>query len=293
MERALAEVGRAQRWRRGAFLPGRGARRYPLVNVYDDGTNFYVDALAPGVEPGTLEVKAAGSRLSIAGEKPAIADAAEVCCHRSEREAGRFVRTVELPAELDPAGVGVEYRDGILRITCRAAARRSLSASPSVNHREWMTWPTKVPVARLAVQWGGTVGGGAVARRRRPWAGRPERMLRKGTRAAELYVAPQVDIYEDEHGLVVVADLPGVPPKALEVPVEAGVLTIQGRAAHEPPGHPLHEEYKLEGFFREFRLSEAVDAEAIVAESRHGVLTLHPPQKAETTRKIEVRTSES
>ncbi len=115
----------------------------------------------------------------------------------------------------------------------------------------------------------------------------------EGTRAAELYVAPQVDIYEDEHGLVVVADLPGVPPKALEVPVEAGVLTIQGRAAHEPPGHPLHEEYKLEGFFREFRLSEAVDAEAIVAESRHGVLTLHPPQKAETTRKIEVRTSES
>lgn len=92
-----------------------------------------------------------------------------------------------------------------------------------------------------------------------------------GARAAEVSVAPPVDVYEDEHGLVVVADLRGGSRDALDVRVEAGV----------------------HGFFREFQLPEVVNSEAIVAESRHGVLTLRLPQKVEPTRKIEVQVSAS
>ena len=100
-----------------AFLPGRGARQYPLVNIHDDGQNTYVEALAPGVEPDKLEVTVVGNTLSIAGQKPGSAEVAAERVHRSERAAGRFVRTVELPAQADAQKVSAEYKNGLLLLT--------------------------------------------------------------------------------------------------------------------------------------------------------------------------------
>ena len=100
-----------------AFLPGRGARQYPLVNLHDDGQNFYIEALAPGVEPDKLEVTVVGNTLTIAGQKPGPADLAPERIHRSERAAGRFVRTVELPTAVEPEQVSAEYKHGLLLLT--------------------------------------------------------------------------------------------------------------------------------------------------------------------------------
>ncbi len=52
---------------RTAFLPGRAARRYPLTNLYEDKDAVYLEALAPGVDPATLEVSVVGNTLSIIG----------------------------------------------------------------------------------------------------------------------------------------------------------------------------------------------------------------------------------
>ena len=43
IERVVAETGGGASSRpfRVAFLPGRGARQYPLVNIYQDGDDFY------------------------------------------------------------------------------------------------------------------------------------------------------------------------------------------------------------------------------------------------------------
>lgn len=59
---------------------------------------------------------------------------------------------------------------------------------------------------------------------------------REGTRAQERYVAPPVDIYETQEGLVLLADLPGVSKGGLDVRVEDGMLTIQGKTSHTAPG---------------------------------------------------------
>jgi HSP20 family protein len=125
LERAFGDAGDAapagRAWRR-AFLPGRAARLYPLVNLYDDGETFTVEALAPGVDPERLDVTVVRNTLTIAGEKPGPAGVPAERVHRSERAAGRFVRTVELPTEVDADGVRARYQNGLLLVTVPRAA---------------------------------------------------------------------------------------------------------------------------------------------------------------------------
>jgi len=121
VERAFEEHG-VDSWTgpawRAALLPGRWARSYPLLNLTEDKDHFYVEALCPGVNPETFAISVADGRLNIAGEKQAITpDVKPEAYHRNERGAGRFVRSIELPAAVDNNKVVADYRNGILRIT--------------------------------------------------------------------------------------------------------------------------------------------------------------------------------
>lgn len=97
-------------------------------------------------------------------------------------------------------------------------------------------------------------------------------------RAPERYVTPPVDIYETHDGLVVLADLPGVPKSGLDVRVEDDRLTIQGRPTVEAQGEEVYREYAMKDFFRQFELTDTVDQERISASLQHGVLTLTLPK---------------
>lgn len=113
------------------------------------------------------------------------------------------------------------------------------------------------------------------------------------TREEERYVAPAVDIYEASDGLTVVADLPGVAASDLNVQVDNGVLTIQGKgstAMNGPDTAYLWREYRLKNFWRQFQLSDEVDQTKIKADLKNGVLTLFLPKaEAAKPRKIEVK----
>lgn len=122
VERAFEDFGGGFRWNRPfsrtAFLPQLSARTYPLVNVGEDKDHVYVDALAPGLDPESIEVTVVNDTLRIAGEKSPIRDAVKPeAFHRSERGAGRFVRSLSLPAGIESGRVSAEYRDGLLRLT--------------------------------------------------------------------------------------------------------------------------------------------------------------------------------
>ncbi|MHB1007419.1 MAG: Hsp20/alpha crystallin family protein [Chloroflexota bacterium] len=105
-----------RRWR-GAFLPGSAARQYPLVNLAEDKENFYVEALAPGVDPASLEISIDGQVLTISGEKKGPEGVAAESFHRSERQAGKFTRRVDLTGTVDVANVKADYQEGLLEIT--------------------------------------------------------------------------------------------------------------------------------------------------------------------------------
>jgi HSP20 family protein len=87
------------------------------VNVYDDAENIYVEALAPGIDPNQLEITFDRNTLTITGEKIGVASVAPERVHRNERAAGRFVRTVQLAADVDPDKITADYKHGLLALT--------------------------------------------------------------------------------------------------------------------------------------------------------------------------------
>ena len=124
IERAFGNVGVANEpVSRVAFLPGRAARRYPLINLSEDHDHVYVEALAPGVDVESLALAVIGKVLSISGEKRRTPDnIPPEAFHRNERAAGKFVRTVDLPVEVDADQVKAAYQHGLLMVTLAKAA---------------------------------------------------------------------------------------------------------------------------------------------------------------------------
>ena len=116
---------------------------------------------------------------------------------------------------------------------------------------------------------------------------------REGTRPGAFF-QPLVDIFETPEELVVVADMPGVPPDAVDVDLKGDELSIEGRVkAEDYEGlKPLYVEYGVGGYYRTFTLGEMVDRDRIKAQLKNGVLVLKLP-KAERAkpRRIAVETS--
>jgi HSP20 family protein len=119
---------------RSAFLPGRAARQYPLVNLSEDRDHIYVEALAPGIEPASIEVAVVRNVLTISGEKRRLPEELKPeAIHRSERATGKFIRSIELPSEIDSAQVKAEYKHGLLMVTLpKAAAAKPKQINVSV-----------------------------------------------------------------------------------------------------------------------------------------------------------------
>ena len=100
-----------------SFLPGRAARAYPLMNIGEDRDNYYVDALAPGLETETLNVSVSGDQLVISGEKKPLPKSVKPdLIHRSERSVGQFSRSLTLSAPVEGERVEASYTDGVLKI---------------------------------------------------------------------------------------------------------------------------------------------------------------------------------
>ena len=114
---------------------------------------------------------------------------------------------------------------------------------------------------------------------------------REVTRHPEAFVTPLTDIYEEENGLHVVVDLPGVEKSGLKLAVENDILTIEGHVnASNSDTNYLIREFEPTNYFRQFELSESVNREKINAELKNGVLSIFLPRaEALKPRTIDVK----
>jgi len=104
---------------------------------------------------------------------------------------------------------------------------------------------------------------------------------------------PRVDIREEAGRFLILADLPGVDPKTIEINMDKGVLSVSGeRRADEnlAEGRSSRIERVQGAFHRRFALPDSANPEGIVATGKHGVLEISIPKRPETTpRRIEVQ----
>ena len=110
------------------------------------------------------------------------------------------------------------------------------------------------------------------------------------TRTVGRVLTPAVDIFESDETLTLMADMPGVAKEGLDINLEKGVLTINGEVNLENRGKAVLREFSPANYYRQFKLSEHIDAEKATAELKNGVLTLQIP-KAESAKpkKIAIR----
>ncbi len=98
-------------------IPMPSAGVFPLTNVTEDSTNYYVRAELPGMQSEELNIQVTSDGISISGERKIPEEGNGVKYHRREREAGKFSRSINLPGEIDVNSVEASLKNGILTIT--------------------------------------------------------------------------------------------------------------------------------------------------------------------------------
>lgn len=107
--------------------------------------------------------------------------------------------------------------------------------------------------------------------------------------------APAIDILEKETAYEVIAELPGMDEKNIDVSVSNGSLIIKGEKQEEKEektkNYHMQERY-FGRFERSFRVPETVDTDKIGSTFKKGVLTVVLPKKPQAQRsekKIEIK----
>ena len=104
---------------------------------------------------------------------------------------------------------------------------------------------------------------------------RPD-IARRDTQA----MTPRVDVLEDDTGITLVADMPGVSKDSLEIKVENDALSIEGAVSAATPQamEATYAEVRIPRYRRSFTLSRELDPGHIEAQLKDGVLRLRIPK---------------
>jgi len=95
---------------------------------------------------------------------------------------------------------------------------------------------------------------------------------------------PPVDIYENEHNIVLKLEVPGIDQKDLDIRIENNTITIRGerkfeKETKEENYHRVERRYG--NFQRSFGLPNTVNPEQVTADYNNGILTVTLAKRAE------------
>ena len=109
----------------------------------------------------------------------------------------------------------------------------------------------------------------------------PEVVKQVGVKPYQGSAYPKVNVYEYDDKVGIVAEIPGLDKKQLNVEVEDGVLTFSGDKHgvwEEEGAKVIRRELKASSFKRSFELGELLDGNNINANFKDGVLSIEIPK---------------
>jgi HSP20 family protein len=118
------------------------------------------------------------------------------------------------------------------------------------------------------------------------WVDFPFHNLEEG---ATLSWSPRLDVSETDKALEIVADLPGMDKKDINISLDGDLLTIKGekKEVKEKKDKHFHTIERRSGsFYRALRLPVTVENDKIEANFKDGVLTLTLPKSKEAAKKV-------
>ncbi len=101
-------------WRLVGTVVDRDA---PAVEVFERGDAVVVRAELAGIDPQDIDVRLDDDMVTLRGERRQDPQRPQGAYYQSERRYGAFVRTVSLPAAVDPERARARFRHGLLEIT--------------------------------------------------------------------------------------------------------------------------------------------------------------------------------
>lgn len=108
-------------------------------------------------------------------------------------------------------------------------------------------------------------------------------------------VAPKLDIFEDESGYHLEAELPGIKEKDIDIQVDNHILSIKAKQEEKIENKDKNY-YRRERYYGEFQrsihLPNNINPEKIVADFKHGILHITIPKTGKgTAKKVALKTN--
>lgn len=101
---------------RGGYAPAGGELLSIPMDVQAKDEEYIVYASVPGLKADDLEIEVLGSTVNLRGEVFAAAPDEKASWLLQERAAGKFSRSLTLPAELDSTKVEASLENGVLTL---------------------------------------------------------------------------------------------------------------------------------------------------------------------------------
>jgi HSP20 family protein len=94
-----------------------GGEWLPSLDVAETKNELVVKAEVPGMNPKDIDISLSDGVLTIKGDKRQEKEEKEADYHLVERSYGSFIRSVQLPKEVQSDKISASYKDGILKIS--------------------------------------------------------------------------------------------------------------------------------------------------------------------------------
>jgi HSP20 family protein len=107
----------------GTFTSGRDW--VPAVDVSEGPDKIVVHMDVPGIAADDIDISLTGKMLTVKGERKQDIGEQRRSHHRTERWHGPFLRSVEIPSDVDADKVKAEYENGVLRLSLPKAKKQA------------------------------------------------------------------------------------------------------------------------------------------------------------------------